>query len=87
MFSESSPCLLGQHGSCSSTVKGTGELSENILQNLRNDLPSQTVVILENGLFIIIGLVGILVACLLPASRMSHGRFSALDADILEARV
>ena len=42
MFSESSPCLLGQHGSCS-TAKRPGELSENILQNLRNKLPSQTV--------------------------------------------
>ena len=33
MFSESSPCLFGQHGSCS-TAQRPGELSENILQNL-----------------------------------------------------
>ena len=32
-FSESSPYLLGQHGSCSS-AKRPGELSENILENL-----------------------------------------------------
>ena len=35
MFSESSHCLLGQHGSCS-TVQRHVELSENILQNLYN---------------------------------------------------
>ena len=33
MFSESSPCLQGQHGSCS-TAQQPGELSEIILQNL-----------------------------------------------------
>ena len=33
-FSESSPCLPGEQGSCKTTV----ELSENILQNLGNDL-------------------------------------------------
>ena len=32
MFSESSPCLLWQHGSCS-TAQQPGELSENILKN------------------------------------------------------
>ena len=42
MFSESSPCLLGQHGS-SSTAQWPVELSENILQNLRNKLPPKTV--------------------------------------------
>ena len=42
MFSESSPCLLGQHES-SSTAQWPGELSENILQHLRNKLPPQTV--------------------------------------------
>ena len=32
MFSESSPCLLGQHGSCS-TAQRPVELSENVLNN------------------------------------------------------
>ena len=41
-FLESSPCLLGQHGSCS-TAQLPGELSEHILQNLRNKLAPQTV--------------------------------------------
>ena len=31
MFSENSPCLLGQHGSCS-TAQWPGELSENMMQ-------------------------------------------------------
>ena len=35
MFSESSPCLLGQQGSFSSAQRPV-EVSENILQNLRN---------------------------------------------------
>ena len=38
MFSESSPCLLGQHGSCS-PAQWPGELLENMLQTLRNKLP------------------------------------------------
>ena len=38
IFSKSSPCLLGQHGSCS-TAQQPGELSENSLQNLRNKWP------------------------------------------------
>ena len=42
MFSVSSSCLLGQHGSCS-TAQRPGELSENILQNLQKKLPPQTV--------------------------------------------
>ena len=42
LFSERSPCLLGQHGSCS-TAQRPGELSENILQNLFHKLPPQTV--------------------------------------------
>ena len=42
MFSESSPKLLGLHGSCSS-AKLPVELSENILQNLLLNLPPQTV--------------------------------------------
>ena len=41
MFSESSPCLLGQHGSCI-TAQRPVELSENILQNL----PDKSVCIL-----------------------------------------
>ena len=41
MFSESSPCLLGEHGSCS-TAQRPVELSENILQNLFHNLPPQT---------------------------------------------
>ena len=42
MFSEGSPRLLGQHGSCSAAQR-PGELSENILQNLQNKLPPKTV--------------------------------------------
>ena len=42
MFSESSPCLLGQHGSCNIDQR-PGELSENILQNLFHKLLPQTV--------------------------------------------
>ena len=42
MLSESSPILLGQKGTCS-TAQQHGELSENILQNLFNKLPPQTV--------------------------------------------
>ena len=42
MFSGSSPCLLGQHGSCSS-AQLTVKLSENMLQNLLHNLPPQTV--------------------------------------------
>ena len=42
MFSESSPCLLGQHSICS-TAQRPVELSENILQNLFHNLMPQTV--------------------------------------------
>ena len=42
MFSESSPCLLGQHGTCS-TVQQPVELSENILQNIFHNRTPQTV--------------------------------------------
>ena len=42
MFSWSSPCLLGQHGSCS-TAQLPVDLSENMLQNLFPNLPPQTV--------------------------------------------
>ena len=42
MFSGSSPCLLGQHGSCSSAQLPV-EFSENMLQNLFLNLPPQTV--------------------------------------------
>ena len=42
MFSGNSPCLLGQHGSCSSAQLPV-ELSENMLQNLFLNLPPQTV--------------------------------------------
>ena len=42
MFSESSPCLLVEHGSCS-TAQRQGELSENILHNLFHNLMPQTV--------------------------------------------
>ena len=38
-FSESSPCLPGKQGSCITTV----ELSDNILQNLENDLMPDSV--------------------------------------------
>ena len=41
-FSESSLCLLGQHGSCS-TAERPVELSINISQNLQNKLLPQTV--------------------------------------------
>ena len=42
MFSESYPCSLGQHGNCTAAQQ-PGELSQNILQNLLNKLPPQTV--------------------------------------------
>ena len=42
MFSESSFCFLGQHGSCS-TGQRPLELSENILQNLSHDLMNNPV--------------------------------------------
>ena len=42
MFSESFPCLLGQHGSCS-TAQRPVELLKSILQHLFNNLPPQTV--------------------------------------------
>ena len=42
MFFKSSPCLLGQHGSCSSAKLLVG-LSENMLLNLLLDLLPQTV--------------------------------------------
>ena len=42
MFSGSPPCLLGQHGSCSSAQLPV-ELSENMLQNLFHNLLPQTV--------------------------------------------
>ena len=48
MFSESSPCLLGQQGSCSAAQR-PGELSENMLQNPRNKLPPQTVDIFKKA--------------------------------------
>ena len=41
-FVTCSPCLLGQHGSCSSAPLPV-ELSENMLQNLLLNLPPQTV--------------------------------------------
>ena len=41
MFCESSPCLLGQHSSCS-TAQRHVELSENILQDLSHNLRHQT---------------------------------------------
>ena len=44
MFSERSPCLLGQHVSFS-TAQGPVELSENILQNLFHNLTPQAVVL------------------------------------------
>ena len=45
MFSGSTrPCLLGQHGSCSSAQLPL-ELSENMLQTLFLNLPPQTVLI------------------------------------------
>ena len=43
MFSGSYPCLLGQHGSCSSAQLPV-ELSENMLQHLLLNLPPQTIV-------------------------------------------
>ena len=43
MFSGTSPCFLGQHGSCSSAQQPV-ELSGNILQNLFHNLTTQTVV-------------------------------------------
>ena len=43
MFFISSPCLLGQRGSCS-TAQQCGELSENSLQNLRNKWPPHPVI-------------------------------------------
>ena len=42
MFSESFPCLLGQHGSCNPAQQAV-ELSENMVQNIFNKLPPQTV--------------------------------------------
>ena len=42
MFSKTSPCLLGQHGSCSEAQQ-PGELSENSKQNLRNKWPPHPV--------------------------------------------
>ena len=42
MFSGSSPCLLGQHGICSSAQLPV-ELSEDMLQNIFLTLPPQTV--------------------------------------------
>ena len=40
-FLKVSPCLLWQHGSCS-TAQQPGELSENVLQNLSNKLLPQS---------------------------------------------
>ena len=48
MFSESSPCLPGQHCSCSKAQQWPVEPSENILQNLRNKLLPLTVGKSEN---------------------------------------
>ena len=42
IFSGSSPCLLGQHGSCSSSQLPV-DLSENMLQNLFLNLPPHSV--------------------------------------------
>ena len=42
MFSKSSPCLFGQHVSCSIAQRHV-ELSENSLQNLRNKWPPHPV--------------------------------------------
>ena len=42
MFSDSSPCLLGQHGSCS-TAQQPGNSQKNSLQNLRNKWPPHPV--------------------------------------------
>ena len=42
MFSKSSPCLLGQHGSCSMAQQPI-ELSEKSSQNLRNKWPPHPV--------------------------------------------
>ena len=42
LFSKSSPCLLGLHGSCSIAQQPV-ELSENSLQNLRNKWPPHPV--------------------------------------------
>ena len=47
MFSESSACLLGQHGRCSSAQLPV-KLSENIFQNLLHNLPPQTVFYIRN---------------------------------------
>ena len=50
MFSESSPCLLWQHSSCSTTQR-PAELSENILQNIFHNLSPKTVlfIVLYSG--------------------------------------
>ena len=42
MFSESSPCLFGQHRSCS-TAQRPVELLEDLLQNIFHNLRPQTV--------------------------------------------
>ena len=49
MFSQSSPCLLWQHGSCSNAHQ-QGKLSENSLQNLRNKWPPHPVGYMVNSL-------------------------------------
>ena len=51
MFSGSSPCLPGQHGSCSSAQLPV-ELSENMLQNLLLNQP-QTVVSMDGNLTLV----------------------------------
>ena len=61
MFSGSLPCLLGQHGSFSST-KLPVELAENMLRNLFLNLPPQTVVEFSENLAV----VHILCLSLLP---------------------
>ena len=48
MFSESSSCLLGQHGNCSSAQQPV-ELSEKNLNNCFNKLPPQTVLTETNN--------------------------------------
>ena len=61
MFSGSSPCLLGQHGSCNSAQLPV-ELLENMLQNLFLNLPPQT--------------VPLMVSCTLPVISQTSAKLS-----------
>ena len=61
MFSGSSPCLLGQHGSCNSAQLPV-ELLENMLQNLFLNLPPQT--------------VPLMVSCALPVISQTPAKLS-----------